>query len=139
VWGGVGRISTLLSYFATRFYGQLNLHPWRCTRMYPKVSGLAALSENYKWNGSLPPGAVLSLYFVSQSSEFCRHNPLCCFSTGNTKGKHIFRYRLSPETFGYTLVPFCFVLTHLYLRCVQFTIVSLQGERHKFATLLGKR
>jgi len=20
-------------------------------------------------------------YFVSQSSEFCRHNPLCCFST----------------------------------------------------------
>jgi hypothetical protein len=23
----------------------------------------------------------LSRYFVSQSSEFCRHNPLCCFST----------------------------------------------------------
>jgi len=22
----------------------------------------------------------------------------------NTKGKHIFRYRLSPETFGYSLV-----------------------------------
>jgi len=41
---------------------------------------------------------------VSQSSEFCRHNPLCCFSTSNTKGKHVFRYRLSPETFGYTLV-----------------------------------
>jgi len=20
-------------------------------------------------------------YFVSQSSEFCRHNPLCCFPT----------------------------------------------------------
>jgi len=29
---------------------------------------------------------------------------LCCFSMNNTKGKHIFRYRLSPETFGYTLV-----------------------------------
>jgi hypothetical protein len=29
---------------------------------------------------------------------------LCCFSTSNTKGKRIFRYRLSPETFGYTLV-----------------------------------
>jgi len=43
-------------------------------------------------------------YFVSQSSEFCRHNPLCCFSTSNTKDKRIFRYRLSPETFGYTLV-----------------------------------
>jgi len=23
----------------------------------------------------------LYCYFVSQSSEFCRHNPLCCFST----------------------------------------------------------
>jgi len=43
-------------------------------------------------------------YFVSQSSEFCRHNPLCCFSTSNTKGKRIFRYRLSPETFRYTFV-----------------------------------
>jgi len=29
---------------------------------------------------------------------------LCCFLTSNTKGKSIFRYRLSPETFGYTLV-----------------------------------
>jgi len=29
---------------------------------------------------------------------------LCCFSTSNTKCKHIFRYRLSLETFGYTLV-----------------------------------
>jgi hypothetical protein len=37
---------------------------WVCTRVYPKVSGLAAES-----------------YFVSQSSEFCRHNTLCCFST----------------------------------------------------------
>jgi hypothetical protein len=26
---------------------------------------------------------------VSQSSEFCRHNPSCCFSKSNTKGKHI--------------------------------------------------
>jgi len=41
---------------------------------------------------------------MSQSSEFCRHNPLCCFSTSNTKGKLTFRYRLSPETSGYTFV-----------------------------------
>jgi hypothetical protein len=41
-------------------------------------------------------------YFVSQSSEFCRHNPLCCFST--SVYCCLFRYRLSPETFGYTLV-----------------------------------
>jgi hypothetical protein len=43
-------------------------------------------------------------YYVSQSSEFYLHNSLCCFSTSNTKGKRIFRYRLSSETFGYTLV-----------------------------------
>jgi len=41
---------------------------------------------------------------VSQSSEFCCHNPLCCFSTSNTKGKRIFHYRISLETFGYALV-----------------------------------
>jgi hypothetical protein len=43
-------------------------------------------------------------YFMSQSSEFCRHNPLCCFSTSVYCFKHIFRYPLSPETFGYTPV-----------------------------------
>jgi hypothetical protein len=42
-------------------------------------------------------------YFVSQSSEFCRHNPLCCFSM-NVYCCYLFRYRLSPETFGYTFV-----------------------------------
>jgi hypothetical protein len=42
--------------------------------------------------------------FVSQSSKFFRHNPLKGTGTSNTKDKHIFRYRLSPETFGYTLV-----------------------------------
>jgi len=40
-------------------------------------------------------------YFVSQSSGFWRHKPLCCFSTNICC---LFRYRLSPETFGYTLV-----------------------------------
>jgi hypothetical protein len=42
-------------------------------------------------------------YFVSQSSELCCHNSSCCFSV-SVCCKHIFRYRLSPETFGYTLV-----------------------------------
>jgi hypothetical protein len=28
------------------------------TRVHPKVSGLAAWSENFKWYGSLPLGAV---------------------------------------------------------------------------------
>jgi hypothetical protein len=40
-------------------------------------------------------------YFVSQSSEFCHHNPLCCFWMSVCC---LFRYQLSPETFGYTLV-----------------------------------
>jgi hypothetical protein len=43
-------------------------------------------------------------YFLSQSSEFCRHNTLWRFSTSNSKGKRIFRYRLGPEAFGYTFI-----------------------------------
>jgi hypothetical protein len=41
-------------------------------------------------------------YYMSQSSEFCRHNTLCCFST--SVYCCLFRYRLSPETFGYTIL-----------------------------------
>jgi len=35
-------------------------------RVYPKVPGLAAWSENCKWYSSVPLGAVY-LYFVGQS------------------------------------------------------------------------
>jgi len=35
------------------------------TTEYPKVSGLAAWSENYKWYSSLPQGAVVSLFCES--------------------------------------------------------------------------
>jgi hypothetical protein len=35
------------------------------TRVYPKVSGLAALSENSKWYSSLPIGASVSLFCES--------------------------------------------------------------------------
>jgi len=64
----------------------------------------------------MPPGArpangtalchqvQLYRYFVSQSSEFCRHKPLKRTAASNTKGKRKFPYRLSPETFGYTLL-----------------------------------
>jgi hypothetical protein len=44
------------------------------------------------------------IHLVSQSSEFCCHNPLCCFSTGVYYCKHILHYRLSPENFGCTLL-----------------------------------
>jgi hypothetical protein len=43
-------------------------------------------------------------YFVSQSSEFCRHNALCCFSMSVYCCKRTFLYRFCPETFGYTLI-----------------------------------
>jgi hypothetical protein len=46
----------------------------------------------------------LYCYFVSQSIEFCRHNPLCCFSTSVYFCKRILLYGLSPETFGCTIV-----------------------------------
>jgi len=42
-------------------------------------------------------------YIVSQSSEFCCHNPLCCFSM-SVYCCCLFHYQLSPETSGYTLV-----------------------------------
>jgi hypothetical protein len=83
----------------------------------PKVSGLAAWRENCKWYSSLPLDAVVST-IVSQCSEFCRHNPLCCFSTSvYCRCRCLFRYRLSPETFGYTLVHVCknFTVPTLYI------------------------
>jgi hypothetical protein len=41
------------------------IRPRSSTRVYPKVSGLAAWSENCKWYGSLPIGAVVSLFYES--------------------------------------------------------------------------
>jgi len=72
-------------------------------RGYPKVSGLAVRSENCKWYNSLPIGAVVSL-FCELACEFCLRNRLCCFPTSVYCCKSIFGYRLSPETFRYTLV-----------------------------------
>jgi hypothetical protein len=54
-------------------------------------------------------------YSVSQSSGFCRHNLFCCFSTSVYCCKHIFRYLLSPETFGCTLV--CYFVSPHSIRC----------------------
>jgi hypothetical protein len=57
-------------------------------------------------------------YFVSQSSEVCRHNTLCCFSTSvYCCCCCLFLYRLSPETFGYTRARVCvyiFILPNLW-------------------------
>jgi hypothetical protein len=46
-------------------------------------------------------------YFVSQSSEFCRHSPLKRSAMNNTKGKLIFRYdsvRKLLDTPSYTMI-----------------------------------
>jgi hypothetical protein len=59
----------------------------------------------------------LYCYFVSQSSEFYRYNLLYCFST-SVCCRCLFRYRLSPETFGYTLVCVCLCV------CVCVCVVS---------------
>jgi hypothetical protein len=76
-------------------------HTHARTHARTKVFGLAAWSENADGT-ALCHYVQLYRYFVSQSSEFCRHNPLCCFSTSVYCRKRIFHYRISPETFGYT-------------------------------------
>jgi hypothetical protein len=88
-------------------------------------------------------------YFLSQSSEFCRHNPLCCFSTSIYCCTHIFHYRISPDTFGYTLVsihitfwslrpyqsflfvchvafhlPTCFLLKACGYKCIHHSVIT---------------
>jgi hypothetical protein len=45
-----------------RFLGMIYVN-YAYTRVYPKVSGLAAWSENCKWYSSLPLGAVVSLFY----------------------------------------------------------------------------
>jgi hypothetical protein len=44
-----------------RTYSHRDIHK----RIYPKVSGLVAWSENCKWYSSLPLGTVLSLFYES--------------------------------------------------------------------------
>jgi len=79
-------------------------------------------------------------YFVSQSSEFCRHNPLCFFLT--SVYCCLFRYRLSPETSGYTIV--CFtaltreVLGWMYsLHCWVSQFRNSLGRAHQNSPGLG--
>jgi hypothetical protein len=65
-------------------------------------------------------------YFVSQSNEFCSHNALCCFSARVCCC--LFRYRLSPETFGYTLARArARVCLYIYIYIILFAV--FQGHR----------
>jgi len=58
-------------------------------------------------------------YFVSQSSEFCQHDSLCCFSTSVYFCKRVFPYGFSPETFGYTLVHTLLILKWILEQCYE--------------------
>jgi hypothetical protein len=90
---------TLLFLFISLFITR-HCYIWECNQKVPDWSPGARTA-----NGTvLCHQAQLYRYFMSQSSEFCRHNPLCCFSMNVYCCKRIFRYRLSAETFGYTLV-----------------------------------
>jgi hypothetical protein len=52
-------------------------HIWGCIQKFPDWPPGARTA-----NGTALCHEVhLYRYFMSQSSEFCRHNPLCCFST----------------------------------------------------------
>jgi hypothetical protein len=66
----------------------------------------------------------LYLYFMSQSNEFCRYNPLCCFST--SVYCCLFRYRHSPETFGYTVI-----YLHIFYVQMIFPYVGLHHSAGK--------
>jgi hypothetical protein len=99
----------------------------RCIQKFPDWTSGARTA-----NGTaLCHWVQLYRYFVSQSSEFCRNNPLCCFSTGDYYCCCLFRYRLSPETFGYTLILFT-VFIHIggsfLSRIVMYILRSVQNQ-----------
>jgi hypothetical protein len=92
------------------------------TQYYRFLPGIRGCIQKFPdW----PPGArtandtalcyyvQLYRYFVSQSSESCRHNPLCCFPTSVYRCC-LFRYRQSPETFEYILVHMNMLCLHFY-------------------------
>jgi hypothetical protein len=51
--------------YTSRRFSEYRYTVARYTRVYPKVSGLAAWSENCKWYSSLPLDAVVSLFCES--------------------------------------------------------------------------
>jgi len=63
-------LACFLCCFKMRFGIKISIFPVNIvipdyTRLYPKVSGLAAWSGNCKWYSSLPLGAVVSLFCES--------------------------------------------------------------------------
>jgi hypothetical protein len=108
-WGPALSVALYASQGVSEFlWWNYSLHPnttnefqwylWECIQKFPDLPPGARTA-----NGTaLCHWVQLYRYFMSQSSKFCRHNPMCCFSTSFCCC--LFRYRLSPETFGYALV-----------------------------------
>jgi hypothetical protein len=70
--------------------------------MYPKSFRTGSLERKLQMV-LLSATRCSGIAILCQSSEFCRHKPLCCFST-SVYCCCLFRYRLSPENFRYTLI-----------------------------------
>jgi hypothetical protein len=68
------------------------------------VAWMYLAQDTNKWWTLVNTVMNLDHYFVSQSNDFYRHNPLYCFSTSVCCCKHIFHYRLSPDIFGCAFV-----------------------------------
>jgi hypothetical protein len=101
-------------------------HSLRYTKVYPKVSGLAAWSENCKWYSSLPL-VQLYRYFASQSSELCRNNPLCCFSTSQYQKAGIY-FIIDSVRKLFDIPSYIFTYSSIHLLCAHVTIVTMMGS-----------
>jgi hypothetical protein len=76
-------------------------------------------------------------YFLTQSSDSGRHNPLCCFSK-SVYCCCLLRYRFSPETFGYALVYGKFVTLHSTPRHFQAILTWATNGGTWLASLSGR-
>jgi len=85
-------------------------HIWGCIQKFPDCLPGARTA-----NGTaLCQYVQLYHYFVSQSNnKFCHSNPLCYFSV-SVYCCCLFHYRVSLETFGYTLVDTVAHLRHVF-------------------------
>jgi hypothetical protein len=111
-----------------------DIHIWGCIQNFPdwpRGARTANATTLCHW-------VQLYRYFVSQSSEFCHHNPLCCFSTRVycCCCCCLFRYRVSSETFGYTIV-FCtrdkvsWKFNRMWTRIFQTTVLNSDCHENK--------
>jgi hypothetical protein len=111
----IGGVYVYVYIYFVFVYKHIYVQTYIHIRVYPECTGLVSWSENWKWYISLPL-VQLYRYIVSQSSEFCCHDPLCCFSVSVLL--LFISLWLSPETFGFTLVH---SYVHIYIYIHTYT------------------